>query len=348
MPRVIGIDPGTVSLDLCGLADGRVDLDLSFRTEEALADPERFIAMLTAAGPPDLIAGPSGYGLPLARASDLSDEDLCLAFLARRGEGGGIGGLRRFARLLGGSGLPVVFTPGVIHLDTVPAHRKINRIDLGTADKLAVAALAIEQQHQRTGRPLDEISLIVLELGGAFTAALAVHRGQVVDGLGGTSGPIGWRAAGALDGEVVYLAGGPVDKAFLFQGGVETVALSGPGGRLNAVEAYLEGAAKAVHLLRCSAPAADEVLVSGRAAADADLVDRLAGMLTGVATVRPLPGFAVVAKQGAQGAALIADGLAGGRCAPLVRHLRIREAGGSVLDHLHVIAPEAARRRLLG
>ncbi|HKU62615.1 MAG TPA: DUF1464 family protein [Gemmatimonadales bacterium] len=348
MPRVIGIDPGTVSLDLCGLADGRVDLDLSFPTEEALADPERFIAMLTAAGPPDLIAGPSGYGLPLARASDLSDEDLCLAFLARRGEGGGIGGLRRFARLLGGSGLPVVFTPGVIHLDTVPAHRKINRIDLGTADKLAVAALAIEQQHQRTGRPLDEISLIVLELGGAFTAALAVHRGQVVDGLGGTSGPIGWRAAGALDGEVVYLAGGPVDKAFLFQGGVETVALSGPGGRLNAVEAYLEGAAKAVHLLRCSAPAADEVLVSGRAAADADLVDRLAGMLTGVATVRPLPGFAVVAKQGAQGAALIADGLAGGRCAPLVRHLRIREAGGSVLDHLHVIAPEAARRRLLG
>jgi len=54
----------------------------------------------------------------------------------------------------------------------------------------------------------------------------------------------------------------------------------------------------------------------------------------------------VSAKQGAQGAALIADGLAGGRCAPLVRHLRIREASGSVLDHLHVISPEAARRRL--
>ena len=83
-----------------------------------------------------------------------------------------------------------------------------------------------------------------------------------------------------------YLAGGAIDKSFLFQGGVETVAQSGPGGRLNAIEAYLEGAAKAVHLLRCSAPAADEVLVSGRAAADADLVDRLAGMLTGVATVR--------------------------------------------------------------
>jgi predicted butyrate kinase (DUF1464 family) len=346
MPRVIGIDPGTVSLDVCGLVDGRVDLDLTIPTAEALADPERFIQTLTASGRPDLVAGPSGYGLPLTPAASVSQADLRLAFLAGRDETGGIGGLRRFARQLGASGLPVVYTPGVIHLDTVPVYRKLNRVDMGTADKVAVAALAIERQHQRTGLPFDEISLIVLELGGAFTAAVAVHRGQIVDGLGGTSGPIGWQAAGALDGEVAYLAGGPIDKALLFQGGVETVARSGSGGRLIAIEAYLEGAAKAVHLLRSSAPAADEVLVSGRAAADGDLLERLGGMLTGVATVRPLAGFAVATKQGAQGAALIADGLAGGRCAPLVQHLRIREAGGSVLDHLHVISPEAARRRL--
>jgi predicted butyrate kinase (DUF1464 family) len=348
MPRVIGIDPGTVSLDVCGLADGRVDLDLTFPTADALADPERFLAALTAGGRPDLVAGPSGYGLPLTRAAEATEADLRLAFLAGPDEAGGIGGLRRFARQLGASGLPVVYTPGVIHLDTVPAYRKLNRVDMGTADKVAVAALAVEQQHQRTGRPLDQVSMIVLELGGAFTAALAIHRGQIVDGVGGTSGPIGWQAAGALDGEVAYLAGGPIDKALLFQGGVETVARSGPGGRLLAIEAYLEGAAKAVHLLRASAPGADEVLVSGRAAADTDLVDRLAGMLKGVATVRPLTGFASAAKQGAQGAALIADGLAGGRCAPLVRHLRLREASGSVLDHLHIISPEAARRRLTG
>ena len=346
MPRVIGIDPGTVSLDVCGLVDGRVDLDLTLPTAEALADPERFMQTLTASGRPDLVAGPSGYGLPLTPAAAVSEADLRLAFLAGPDETGGIGGLRRFARQLGASGLPVVYTPGVIHLDTVPVYRKLNRVDMGTADKVAVAALAIEQQHERTGLPLDQISLIVLELGGAFTAAVAVHRGQIVDGLGGTSGPIGWQAAGALDGEVAYLAGGPIDKALLFQGGVETVAQSASGGRLIAIEAYLEGAAKAVHLLRSSAPAADEVLVSGRASADGDLVERLGGMLTGVATVRPLAGFAVAAKQGAQGAALLADGLAGGRCAPLVRHLRIREASGSVLDHLHVISPEAARRRL--
>ena len=59
-----------------------------------------------------------------------------------------------------------------------------------------------------------------------------------------------------------------------------------------------------------------------------------------------LTGFASRAKQGAQGAALVADGLAGGTRRDLVDRLRIREATGTVLDHLHVITPAAARRRL--
>src|SRR5260370_30526343 len=92
MPRVIGIDPGTVSIDLCGLDDGRVFLDRSVPTADALADPAGFVALLEHAGPLDLIAGPSGYGLPLRRAAEASEEDLRLAFLAAPGERGGIGG----------------------------------------------------------------------------------------------------------------------------------------------------------------------------------------------------------------------------------------------------------------
>jgi predicted butyrate kinase (DUF1464 family) len=238
-----------------------------------------------------------------------------------------------------------VFTPGVVHLDTVPAHRKINRVDLGTADKVCAAALAIEEQRQRTGRRVEDISLILLELGGAFTAAVAVDRGQIVDGLGGTSGPIGWRAAGALDGEVAFLAG-IVDKGLLFGGGAESVARSSPRGRALAIAAYVEGAVKAVAQLRVSAPRAEEVLVSGRGADDSDLLERLHVVLARVGTVRRLEGFALVAKHGAQGAALLADGLAGGRHEALVKRLRIREAEGTVLDHLHVISPATARRRL--
>jgi predicted butyrate kinase (DUF1464 family) len=53
-----------------------------------------------------------------------------------------------------------------------------------------------------------------------------------------------------------------------------------------------------------------------------------------------------VSKEAAQGAALIADGLAGGRHAVLTDIMGIREASGTVLDHLKIIAPEAALHRL--
>jgi predicted butyrate kinase (DUF1464 family) len=345
MPRVVGIDAGTVSLDVCGLVDGRLSLDLTWPTPDAIADPDGFIAGLAASGAPDLVVAPSGYGLPVRAAGTVTDEELRLAFLAGPDERGGIGGLRRLASRLAASELPVVFTPGVMHLDTVPAHRKINRVDLGTADKVCATALAVEDHRRRTGKRVEDVSLILLELGGAFTAAVAVHQGQIVDGLGGTSGPIGWRSAGALDGEVAFLAG-RVDKALLFGGGAETVAQSAPQARALAIAAYVEGAVKAVAQLRTSAPEADEVLVSGRGAADTGLLERLHAALSGVAAVRRLEGFALVAKQGAQGAALLADGLAGGGYEALVKRLRIREAQGTVLDHLHVITPAAARLRL--
>jgi predicted butyrate kinase (DUF1464 family) len=42
----------------------------------------------------------------------------------------------------------------------------------------------------------------------------------------------------------------------------------------------------------------------------------------------------------------LADGLAGGAHQRLVDRLGIREAKGTVLDHLYFISPAAARRRL--
>src|SRR5262249_21658660 len=116
MRRVIGIDPGTVSVDLCGLDDGKVFLDRSLPTAEALADPAVIVDILKAANREaalDLGAGPSGYGLPLIRAQDLSETDLRLAYLAPSGESGGIGGVRALMRALASTALPVVLTPGV-------------------------------------------------------------------------------------------------------------------------------------------------------------------------------------------------------------------------------------------
>ena len=359
MPRVIGIDPGTLSIDLCGLDDGRLFLDQSFPTADALADPLVLIRRLEAVGPLDFITGPSGYGLPLTRARDLIEADVRLAYLGTEGESGGIGGLRSLMRSLAGSSLPVWLTPGVIHLASVPSHRKVNRVDMGTADKVCACALAIHDQAARRGWSVRDASFILLEMGGAFTAALAIDGGKIVDGIGGSSGPLGVRAAGALDGEVAVLAG-TVQKQLLFGGGAATVAgapdmpaeslaaTDTPRGR-TAWEAYLEGAAKAVAALSVSAPSAREVMLSGRVAKIAGIHSELARRLAGVvprAEVHVLTGFASIAKQAAQGAALLADGLAGGSSAELVEALGIRKAHGTALDHLHVITPAAARARL--
>jgi len=338
MPRVVGVDQGTISIDVCGLDAGQPYLDLSIPTAEALADPTAFVSLLRGKSAPDLIAGPSGYGLPLVTAAAATEEDLRLAFLAPPGEEGGIGGLRRLAQVLAGSALPVVFTPGAIHLDTVPAHRKLNRVDLGTADKVAAAALGIASQMERLGCPPGDTSFILLELGGAFTAALAIQAGQVVDGMGGSSGPLGWRSAGAWDGEVAYLAG-TVTKEMLFRGGARSLAE-------RASAAFVESAAKAVRSLVVATPAPREILLSGRALEEPGVEEGLRAELRPVAPVRRLQGYARVAKIPAQGAAILADGLAGGRWAPLVETMRIRAARGTALDHLVVISPADARRRL--
>jgi predicted butyrate kinase (DUF1464 family) len=64
--------------------------------------------------------------------------------------------------------------------------------------------------------------------------------------------------------------------------------------------------------------------------------------------VRRVEGFARVAKEAAQGAALIADGLAGGRYEELVDAMQLRGAGGTVLDHLYVTGVETLRIEYLG
>ena len=345
MTRVVGIDPGTLSIDVCGIVDGALYLDRSWPTAEALSDSVAFIDLLTASGPPDLVVGPSGYGLTLRAAREATEDDLRLAFLAPDGEPGGIGGLRTLARRLGSSALPVVYVPGVIHLDTVPSHRKLNRVDLGTADKLCAAVLGIHEQCVRRTHGPEEASFILIELGGAFTAGVAVEKGQIVDGVGGTSGPIGWQAAGALDGEVGFLAG-QVTKSSLFQGGIASLPNRAPDRDAVGMAAYIEGAVKTVRQLRCSAPSADEIFLSGRHASWTQVRDRMTVDLSDIGAVRLLTGSAVHAKQGAEGAALLADGLAGGARRPLVERMRIREARGTVLDNLLFISPEAARRRL--
>jgi predicted butyrate kinase (DUF1464 family) len=339
--RVAGTDPGTSSLDVVILEDGAVGDQCRFTPDQLQADPASPVRWLTERGPLDLIAGPSGYGLPLVRAADCTERDLALMTLVRPDERGpedarrqGVLGFTSLLRELRASNLPVVFLPGVIHLSTVPPHRKINRIDLGTADKLCVAALVLAQRPPRLGMEWGEYYGCVVELGSAFTACLVLSKGRVVDGLGGTSGPPGWRGSGAWDGELAYLLS-PVQKRDLFAGGAGSVPDAAIGRQL-----FREALVKAVAGLQ-AVTKFDEVVLSGRLLeSEPELAEQAAldlGLLSRVIALPSLPGAWV--KHAAQGAVVLADGLAGGKYTPLVEHLELRAASGTVLDWLHHSRP---------
>ena len=56
-PRVAGIDPGTLSFDVCALAGGEVMLERSFRTADLGADPSPLVETLVEHGPFALVLG---------------------------------------------------------------------------------------------------------------------------------------------------------------------------------------------------------------------------------------------------------------------------------------------------
>ncbi len=343
MTRVAGTDPGTSSLDVLILEDGRVVDQQRFSPEELQTDVALPVRWLSERGPFDLVAGPSGYGLPLVRAADCTERDRALMTLVRPDERAeesrrGVLGFASLLRALGAAPLPVVFLPGVIHLPTVPAHRKVNRIDLGTPDKVCVAALALAQRSAALGIDFAAYSGCVVEMGSAFTACLVLHGGRLVDGLGGTAGPFGWSSGGAWDGEAAYLLS-PLGKRDLFAGGV--TAGAGPTeGRQHFVESLLQ----AVGGLRAVTPF-DEVVLSGRLLEVEPIlaaeVERVLGGVVPVVRLESLPEAWV--KHAAQGAALVADGLAGGPRRALVESLCLRQAAGTVLDGLRY--PRAAQVR---
>lgn len=362
MARVIGIDPGTLSFDLLGLEDGNVFLDLTIPSAELAANPQKLVDALNDAKPLDLVIGPSGYGLPWVSIEEFSEQDLFLFILADARERDHIsvlGGMADMIASLKETDLPIVFMPGVIHLPTIPAYRKANKIDLGTADKLCCLALGVYDQARQHQIPYEETSFIFAEVGGAYTAVMAVQDGRVVDGLGGSLGGVGYYSLGGMDGELAYLLG-TFHKDLLFSGGVAYIAgqptlapeeLLQLGAEDAAVaqawEAIYEGVEKSVAAELTAVPEPREILLSGRLCRSDVFRDELSRRLQKFGPVRRVSSIANVAKEAAQGAALIADGMAGGPFADLVETMQLREASGTVFDHLHVNAADALRQKYL-
>ena len=310
MAVAVGVDAGTYSYRIAALED-----DFFFfreiPTERVKEEPWIVLDILEELEP-DTVVGPSAYGMCVKRFGELTEEDVAMMTL---NFGESIMGLRRVIDLLRKSEFGTITwtIPGISQLPTIPKHRRINRIDMGTSDKLCSVALAMKEFELK--------DFVLVEAGYGFNAFVAVKDGKIVDGMGGTSGFPSFSSMGSLDGELAYLLGS-ISKTTLFKGGISSLLKDvGYDPVFDdlpdfAVEWISEFLLKGLRVMEVSVGEC-EVVVSGR------FFDRYYEEFvefSGIEAKR------LHGRSAAEGGAVLANGLAGGEYEWIVESLRIRDA----------------------
>ena len=360
MVRALGIDPGTGSMDLLAFDDetGEVFYAEAIPRRLVTENPSTVIERVRRVHRVhrlDAIVAPSGYGMPLKRVQEASEADIKLAtFITCEDESRGlqIVGLRRLMRMFRDSDLPAWFTPGGVHLPTIPSYRKANRIDMATADKIFTVAAAIAAERAAGAEPGD-VNIIVIEVGQAYTSAMLVEESRITDAVAGTAGFWGFMGGGFMDSELAYALAAVrprFSKRLLFSGGVSSVfgirgledleeeLVRGEKRAVEAVKMLAEGVVKAASALASTAAVGPKAIyLSGRAMRYARIARaireslRRSPMLSGLPVRRPLV-LSPKTKEGASGAAIIANGLAGGVYEWIIDSLRLRESSGHIFS----------------
>lgn len=371
MVKTIGIDPGTKSIDIFGFDDetGKILIDEAIPRDDFTKNPQIIIDIIRklndSVGKIDAIVGPSGYGISSKRAIETKDSEILMATFVSEDD------VKRRLKIIGlrelmfimkkAKDLNIWFTPGVIHLPTVPDYRKAGKIDMGTADKLFSVVMAMKDQVETLNIKYSEASFILVEIGFAYTAAIAIEKGNVIDGIGGTSGNLGYVGMGTMDGELSYALSNSLDnfsKMILFSGGAaflagidpfssnidDIITKSKTNKKIKAgYEAFLEAIVKDVFTLLVSMKESPkEILLSGRFLDIPDfkkeIIFRLEQRtkLFKISKIRIVNKKSSTVKEGAQGAAILANGIAGGKYKPLVENLKILESTKTIFDHIYL------------
>jgi predicted butyrate kinase (DUF1464 family) len=196
---------------------------------------------------------------------------------------------------------------------------------------------------------------------------MAIKNGQIVDATAGTAGFPSFLGMGFLDGELVYGLVNTVEdfsKLMLFSGGAAAVAgfdTSKP------VEEFINGAKTSqkiraglnlmlesivkdvASLLPSVKPR--EIILSGRFTSipefSAIVKNRFEAFFSEIGSkidAAKIQGNAKIAKGAAEGAAILANGIAHGKYEGIVNVMKLRESKGGIFDHLHL--DEKTRKEL--
>uniref|UniRef100_A0A7V4E2C0 DUF1464 domain-containing protein n=1 Tax=candidate division WOR-3 bacterium TaxID=2052148 RepID=A0A7V4E2C0_UNCW3 len=345
--KVIGVDPGTRSFDILGMVDGAPLLELSFPSG-VVADNPSYIVDKMLEFSPDIIIAPSGYGVPLKRIDELTPKDrFCLTLELEKDKNRipVLKGLQEMVDILKEKFPETYFIPSVILLPSVPEWRKFNKIDMGTADKLAIGVLAIYMESLRKNISYKDVSFVMVEIGYGYNAALLVKDGRIIDGIGGTlfPGP-SFLSIGSMDAELAYLLQN-FTKETLFRGGIKDII-----GNINDIDeieknphrgkamlAFKEGILKAIYQL-FSIYEPETIILSGRLTRNSFIINDLIDLIKNKTNkeIVILKGFAKKVKEAAQGSAIIGDGILGGKFKDIVDWTLIKEATGNVLSYIKI------------
>jgi predicted butyrate kinase (DUF1464 family) len=349
--RALGIDPGTGSFDFFGMEGDRVILDTTIPVPQVAENPKVLLEVIKSVLPLDVIVGPSGYGLPITPIKNMGERELNLMVPDDKSIPL-YDGIRMVLRLMKAEGLPVYFTPGVVHLTTVPGYRKANKMDMGTADKVCCTVLAMRDQAEHFGIDYNETSFILAEVGFAFNAIMGVSKGKIVDGFGGTAGGPGFITLGCMDSELAVRLG-KFPGVVLFTGGAKDASdkidltpeemAKDPRRFAASWNMMLESILKGVAAMTVAVENPREILLSGRLSRIPEIAAALTARLSRYGKVRLVGRKAKVAKEAAEGAYIIGEGIKGGKYEGIIEAMELNKATGTMFDNILIKGVEIAR-----
>jgi predicted butyrate kinase (DUF1464 family) len=305
----LGIDYDTAAWRIAAWDEDRAaDLQTFARMDE-LWD---FVEDLIALHPAMPIVLPSGFGVPVTRVGEILDQDILEMTLQPGGPTAD--GLGKFLAEARRRSLRAFCIPAVKLLPSVPPHRKLNRLDLGTSDALCAAAWAIHCL-EAAGRPHAACDFVLLHTRIGTRSQLVIREGRIVDGKGTAADQAGPTREGAPAAFASHPGMWPSPRR------MQDAQPPAPGcGRAALWEAIEKESLGLLGFHKLS-----EVILTG--VRRVEFSQTLASGLPLVQLPTTPDGY-----EAALGAAVVAAGLTGGPTACLVEHLGLREARERVLD----------------
>jgi hypothetical protein len=305
----LGIDYDATTWRIAAWDEDRAAALQTFAQVDELWDSVEELITLHPAMP---IVLPSGFGIPVTRAREILDQDIAeMTLQTSHPTADRLGNFLAEARR---RSLRAFCIPAVKLLPTVPPHRKLNRLDLGTADALCAAAWAIHCL-EATGRAHAACNFVLLHTRIDTRSLLVVQGGRIVDGIGTTTDQTGMAREGVPIPLASHPGGSPIPRRM-------PDAQSKPAdcGRAALWETIGKESLGLLTFHKLS-----EVIPTG--VRRVEFSQALERRLPLVQLPAPPDGY-----EAALGAAVIAAGLSGGPSARLVEHLALREARERVLD----------------